>query len=590
MNYDPFVLPFTIGSIVLFAILLYYYLTWISRISYKERGKIWKGIFSKKLFISIKEVFQESLFHRKIFRVNPVLGYMHTSLAFGWFLLIIAGTVESKMNSTKAFNMPYEPIFFKFFQIDRTVSAFPNTFNFIMDFLLLIILTGVMLAVIKRFYSKLFGMKRTTKLKPGDKFALYSLWLIFPLRFFAESFTSGVYNNGGFLTGTAGTFFAGFLPVESLSYIAWWAYSSALGIFFISLPFSRYMHIPTEVVLIFIRNFGIKTKKNNDGFAEIEVHACPRCGICIDKCQLSMSAITNTIQPSYFLQSVRHNNTDENKTFNCLLCGRCMEYCPVGIDINAQRMIQREKMLLGKKVSFDYLEIIPETKKADVIYFAGCMTHLTPKIKLAMVSIFRKAKVDYMFMDEDGSICCGRPLMMNGNDQAAQELIRKNIQIIKASKAKLLVTSCPICFKIFTEEYKLDIEVMHHTQYILKLAEEKKINLKNNNKTVVFHDPCELGRGSGVYEQPRKILEMISTLQLVKDEKNASLCCGGSLGNTELDYYKRDEITKDALAELENGNPDVLVTACPLCKKTFNKFSRSEVMDIAELVDISMEK
>jgi len=60
--------------------------------------------------------------------------------------------------------------------------------------------------------------------------------LIFPLRFFAESFTSGVYNNGGFLTGTAGTFFAGFLPVESLSYIAWWAYSSALGIFFISLP------------------------------------------------------------------------------------------------------------------------------------------------------------------------------------------------------------------------------------------------------------------------------------------------------------------------------------------------------------------
>jgi Fe-S oxidoreductase len=192
-------------------------------------------------------------------------------------------------------------------------------------------------------------------------------------------------------------------------------------------------------------------------------------------------------------------------------------------------------------------------------------------------------------MDEDGSVCCGRPLMMSGNDSAAQELIKKNIQIIKSSQAKLLVTSCPICFKIFTEEYKLDIEVMHHTQYLLKLAEEKKINLRKNNKTVVFHDPCELGRGSKIYEQPRKVLEMISTVKSLKNEKNVSLCCGGSLGNTELDYYKRDEITKNALMELENEKPDMLVTACPLCKKTFNKFSKSEIMDIVELVDESTE-
>jgi len=138
-------------------------------------------------------------------------------------------------------------------------------------------------------------------------------------------------------------------------------------------------------------------------------------------------------------------------------------------------------------------------------------------------------------------------------------------------------------------EYNLDIEVMHHTQYLLKLAEEKKINLKKNNKTVVFHDPCELGRGSGVYEQPRKVLEMISHVKSMKNEKNISLCCGGSIGNTELDYYKRDEITKDVLEELENEKPDTLVTACPLCKKTLNKFSKTEIVDIAELVEVSMK-
>ncbi|MFH1005503.1 MAG: (Fe-S)-binding protein [Bacteroidota bacterium] len=580
--FDPFVIPFSAGVIFLFVVLVVKYFRWISNIEEDEKKKIWKGIFSVKLFISLKEIFLECLIHRKIFKVNPVLGFMHMNFAFGWVLLIIVGTIESKTYSHKAFNAPWKPIFFRFFNYDVSHFLPFNLFAFITDFLLLIILFSVLLAVIKRTRSQIFGIKKTTKLKSGDKFALIALWLIFPMRFLAESFTSSIYHNGGFLTGTAGELFAYFLPTKLLTYPLWWGYSIVLCVFFVALPYSRYMHIPTEAVLILLRNFGIKPKQKYNGFTAIEVHSCSRCGICIDKCPLSSSTITNTIQPTYFLQSIREKTQDENKTFNCLLCGRCMEYCPVGIDINNQRIVQRNIYQSNKKYSYQYLNI-PETKKADVIYFAGCMTHLTPAIKKAMTSIFNEANINYIFLDADGSICCGRPQMMAGNIDAAEELIKKNKLLIQNTQAKLLVASCPICYKIFNEEYKLSIPVKHHSEYLLQLVEENKIKYFHTGKTIVFHDPCELGRGSNIYNQPRQLLNTLAEIKKVSCEKNYSLCCGGSIGNTELSYYERDEITKDALSILLASEPDILVTACPLCKKTFRKFSNTDVMDIAEL-------
>ena len=165
------------------------------------------------------------------------------------------------------------------------------------------ILSGLTLAWIKRLYSKALGMKKTTRHRPFDLLILTVLWCIFPLRFLAESFTSGVRGGGHFLTHTAGDFFSRFLPIESLSYPAWWAYSSALGLFFLLLPFSRYMHIPTEIVCIFLKNWGIKQGRTFTTFSQFQLYSCSRCGICIDRCQLGNSLkITNT-QPVYFFKS-----------------------------------------------------------------------------------------------------------------------------------------------------------------------------------------------------------------------------------------------------------------------------------------------
>ena len=173
--------------------------------------------------------------------------------------------------SPQTMNPPYVPIFFRFFH--TTVHAFPlPQFLFCFngsDFLL--VLAGVVLAWGKRIRSRAYGMKRTTKLSLGDRFAMVSLWFIFPLRLLAESFTHAVYGGGDFLTGTVGNFLGSFLPASALFYPAWWAYSLSLGIFFVALPFSRYMHIPTEVVLIFSRHFGLKEKKEHTPLTDVEV-------------------------------------------------------------------------------------------------------------------------------------------------------------------------------------------------------------------------------------------------------------------------------------------------------------------------------
>lgn len=591
-NYDPFVIPFIAGLIILLIILLIKYFNWLKDLTGSEWRKVIKGILSHKLLLGIQECFFECLIHRKIFRQNFKLGYMHMSFAFGWFLLIIVGALESKFHTGGAIKPPYYPVFFKFFVHDKASIEYAGTFIFLMDFLLLFILSGLVVAVIKRINSSYVGMKKTTKFGFGNKLTIGSLWLIFPLRLLAESSTAAVYHNGGFLTNNVGKLLSVFLPVSMVEYPLWWAYSIVLGIFFVSVPYSRYMHIPTEVLLIFLRRFGIKNKKYFDGFSLIELNACPRCGLCIDICQLNTVFENEKVTPSYFLKSIRDGKVNDSLVFDCMLCGRCKEFCPVGIDTLYQRMLQREKHINSNNINFKYLnnknnvQQIENIKQVDVLYFAGCMTHLTPGIKKAVVSILEKAGINYDFLDKDGGACCGRPQTMSGAFKMAEELIVYNTERIKNSGAKVLLCSCPICYRVFKEDYKLDIIIMHHSEYINLLIKANRLSLKDKtNLTAIYHDPCELGRAFKIYKEPRLIINKIVNLQKIKDEKKRSLCCGGSIGILDIANEERKKITELTVKTLTADNPDYIITSCPLCKKTFSNTTDVKVLDITELIN-----
>jgi len=606
MQFDIFIIPFNIGLYFIIFYAVVRSIRWFRDLSRSDKLRLQRGFFGTPFGQSIKEIFLESLIHRKILKTNFRLGYMHLSLAFGWFLLIFFGTIEADIFGSKHLNAPYKAIFFKFFNPEHGRMGFEAVYSFWMDLILAFILSGLLLALLKRLTPGVVGMKKTTKLKTLDKVALTSLWLIFPSRLLAESFTSGTYGTGSFLTGTLGSFFASFLPVQELAYPFWWLYSLSLGTFFVLLPLTRYMHIPTEIFLIFAKNSGITTGDKLGAFSEMQTYSCSSCGICIDACQLNFSAGINNIQSAYLMKGIRNNQDVSDIAFNCLMCGRCDQKCPVGIELTPIRMIRRragESTISEKSIWKKYFpdrQIIPSAKpyikpsynwlpgtdpeKTDVLYFAGCMTHLTPAIISSMKKILEASGVNYNFMDEKGGVCCGRPLMLAGQDKEARELINYNSQLIWKSGAKTLVTSCPICYKIFKESYYLDVEVLHHTQFIKNLIEEGSLKLSFLRKRVTYHTPCDLGRGSGVYDEPKVVLNHVTRLQKSDFEDENSLCCGGSLANLKISYRQKKMIARDVAAELTKNNPDILATSCPLCKKTLAAATETKVADIAEIV------
>jgi glycolate oxidase len=171
-------------------------------------------------------------------------------------------------------------------------------------------------------------------------------------------------------------------------------------------------------------------------------------------------------------------------------------------------------------------------------------------------------------------------------------------------KPKRMITTCAGCYKTFKELYpkhsRFDIEVLHIVEYIERLISEGKLKFqKPYAMKIVYHDPCDLGRHMNIYEPPRKILQAIPGVQLLEFKENRSLakCCGGGGG---LKAYNNDlsgEIAYHRALEAVDLGAEVIVSACPSCKSSFQqaaakirkeKKGRLRVLDITEVVAESL--
>ena len=596
--YHPFVLPFVIGTIALFVTTAIKFYRWITRLDKKQKKAIRKTFFTMKVFPALwkmlKEVFNEVLLHVKVTRHSKRLGFMHRSIALGWFLLIVIGSigVASYLNWLYL-HVAHHPfwlgVFFNYFVRDFSTPV-GQAFADIMDILLLYVLVGILFAVVKSVYSRVVGMKKTTRLKLSDVMLRYSLWLIFPFRLVAESMTAAIAGNGGFITQSLGDIInADFAKAAELPF--WTAYSCSLGVFLVLFPFSRYMHIFTEPLLIILRSLGVRESEVHTGYTRVELSACSRCGICIDGCPLNTELGINNVQAVYLLRDIRNFVFHRKATENCLMCNKCETDCPVGIEISAIRCQERDKGKLNTENNYRFIEPLKSFNAIGrVAFFGGCMSHLTPGTTESMKKIFEAVGQKYWIMDEDQTICCGRPLLQQGFSSQAAELRKKNTALIKESHAQYLVTSCPICYQSFQKEYDLPIKVMHHTEYIAMMIKKGKLKLNKSETKVAYHDPCELGRGCGVYDEPREVLSAVAQPVTVDKERKDSICCGYNLGNTVLTLEQQMKVRDSARNNLMKNNPDVIATACPLCKKAFQHSSSDKVKDIAEIVSESLVK
>lgn len=649
-GYSNFVIPFVVGISFMLIWLTVGLIRLLAKIPADDRRRFWKSLITPKIALkNIKDLFCDCLFHTKIWKRKPLLGYMHSSIAFGWFMLIVLGHIEVALFVPKHLAWTdgglFYPIFYRFFVWINPghVTLRGWFFFFLMDFFLLYVLTGVGMAIFKRFRSIVLGMRHTTKPSLADRVALYSLWMIFPLRLLAESFTADL-SGGSFLTVPVNHLWHWIFGDKLFFMPVWWAYSICLGLFFAAMPFSRYMHILTEVLWILLRNAGIQPRHPRKGVAEAEIYACSSCGLCLDACPMNVQKKNLKYSSVYFIRFLRRHNEKKINAIadKCLMCDKCHALCPVGVDAPALRRAQRATVNNSLPYDYSYLmegslgsksssvstcvaanacsitagsvastrtanahasltdpspsltepvEVTTNIQKTSedwkVMYFAGCMTHLTPRIIKSVEKVFKSAGVNYTFADRDGGICCGRPLMLAGKTNAAYETISANRRMILGSGCRTLVLSCPICYKIFKDEYALDgVEVLHYTQFIKRLVDEGKLKLTAGDERIVYHDPCELGRGCGVYKEPREVLAQAGTLVKATKEGDESICCGGSLGSLTLDTRDRAKITESSVGNLLVNNPQTIVTACPLCLKTFSESvpETVKVQDFAETV------
>lgn len=649
-GYSNFVIPFVVGISFMLIWLTVGLIRLLAKIPADDRRRFWKSLITPKIALkNIKDLFCDCLFHTKIWKRKPLLGYMHSSIAFGWFMLIVLGHIEVALFVPKHLAWTdgglFYPIFYRFFVWINPghVTLRGWFFFFLMDFFLLYVLTGVGMAIFKRFRSIVLGMRHTTKPSLADRVALYSLWMIFPLRLLAESFTADL-SGGSFLTVPVNHLWHWIFGDKLFFMPVWWAYSICLGLFFAAMPFSRYMHILTEVLWILLRNAGIQPRHPRKGVAEAEIYACSSCGLCLDACPMNVQKKNLKYSSVYFIRFLRRHNEKKINAIadKCLMCDKCHALCPVGVDAPALRRAQRATVNNSLPYDYSYLmegslgsnsssvstcvaanacsitagsvastrtanahasltdpspsltepvEVTTNIQKTSedwkVMYFAGCMTHLTPRIIKSVEKVFKSAGVNYTFADRDGGICCGRPLRLAGKTNAAYETISANRKMILGSGCRTLVLSCPICYKIFKDEYALEgVEVLHYTQFIKRLVDEGKLKLTAGDERIVYHDPCELGRGCGVYKEPREVLAQAGTLVKATKEGDESICCGGSLGSLTLDTRDRAKITESSVGNLLVNNPQTIVTACPLCLKTFSESvpETVKVQDFAETV------
>ncbi len=563
-SFHPFVIPFLAGMAFVITVCLIKAVVVVFQMESNERRRYLLSLLKPNIIVkNIYDIIVDCLLHVRLWKRNRMLGFMHSSIAFGWFMIILLGHIQVLLYCPDRISTFYYPIFFDWF-----IEGGQHTLiSILLDLFLYVILAGIALAIVKRFYSRLFGMRRTTRPTLLNIIGLYSLWAIFPLRFIAEQCARS----------------------GNLTLAPWWAYSIALCVFMCVLPFSRYLHIPAEMMLVTMRNAHISISRPGKGIARVQTDSCPNCGVCIDACPMNADPANLKDSTVYLTRQIRRHNDRRVGQISdkCMLCGKCTSVCQVGVDGPKLRILARaaRKYNIGP----DFSNVRPDVPKSSgkILYFGGCMSQLTPLIGRSIESVLKKSGVEYEWMDRDGGLCCGRPLHTAGRLKEARELVLSNQEAILASGAHTLLVSCPICYREFKERYVLPgISVVHYADFMIELIQSGSIGLKEKSDICyVYHDPCELGRGCGMYETPRRLIAQAAGIAEAPKNRTESVCCGGSLGSLSLDFAHREKITRASLQNLYDSGADAIATACPLCQATFSRYSDRPVKDLAQIID-----
>ncbi|MBW1921663.1 MAG: (Fe-S)-binding protein [Deltaproteobacteria bacterium] len=369
-----------------------------------------------------------------------------------------------------------------------------------------------------------------------------------------------------------------------------------------------------------------------------EVAKCNKCGFCLPSCPtylvMKEEAYSprgrNAITRFAIENKLKLSEDTERSIFSCLGCGACTAVCLSSVktkDIIFQnrecevdegfypKIIDRLVRTLegSRNISDDdnedraeWLELIKdfpedafEKEHAEILFFVGCVASFFPmvqRIPANMAKILQNAGVDFTILGGD-EWCCGFPLIGAGMPEKLEQMKEHNLKKVADVGAKTVVFTCPSCYHTWKHFYKTDVRLMHASQLIAELIKDKRLTLKKEvNLTATYHDPCDLGRNSGVFEEPREVVKAVPGLNFVELPQNRmlSVCCGGG-GNVEMtDPDLTAQVAQMKLDSIKDVGAQMVVTACQQCVRTMQtraKRTKSDlvVKDLTDLVVEAME-
>ncbi|MBN1135724.1 MAG: FAD-binding oxidoreductase [Anaerolineae bacterium] len=343
-------------------------------------------------------------------------------------------------------------------------------------------------------------------------------------------------------------------------------------------------------------------------------YACSQCGYCADECDQYYGRGWESQTPRgkwYFLRQYIEGKAKWNQKMvdtilactTCELCNvRCCEDLPIEpswlklrgqlihdedrltfppFEIMRQSMHKEHNIWAAYRV--DRPKWMPEEalgklpERAEIAYFPGCTaSYVENDIAQATACLLYKAGVEFTYLGQDEA-CCGIPMLVAGLWDTWQEIMRHNIDAMKARGVKTVVTSCPACWLVWNTFYpewanKLGIdypfEAKHYSEILADKIESGALQFDHEvNMKVTWHDSCHMGRAGKIYEAPRQLIRAIPGIEFVEMEHHhqEAHCCGSVL-SLVADPDVGERVGDVRLAEAEAVGAQAVIAACPCCE------------------------
>ena len=215
-----------------------------------------------------------------------------------------------------------------------------------------------------------------------------------------------------------------------------------------------------------------------------------------------------------------------------------------------------------------------------VAFYPGCVVDKAyPKVAADSLKILRHHGVG-VFMPKDQG-CCGMPALASGDRLSFERLLAYNIALFEKGDFDYLVTPCATCTSTLKKLWpkmarelgmkKADVavalseKVLDISQFLVDHVGIEPVDAAAaGSRTVTYHDPCHLGKGLGVYSQPRTLIRASRGCTLT-EMTEADYCCGSG-GSFNLQHYAES----NRIGERKRGNivatgAEIAATSCPAC-------------------------